>query len=175
MEISAISEAAAGAVEIFCWEQLVLCGNCLWSNRDLGLVIFYSSLCPQAATAALKVWWKRRSSLIKTQEQSDIFDSHSQFLNSLNFGWISLNKGAVKISEFGYTGVLWQQASLKLLWLPKDKKFMACIWSSSLNLGQVRNEYLIKSFSRVGSWRSQMWSSTIIWRKPLIIYRNDPA
>ena len=61
------------------------------------------------------VWWKRRSSLIKTQEQSDIFDSHSQFLNSLNFGWISLNKGAVKISEFGYTGVLWQQASLKLL------------------------------------------------------------
>ena len=54
MEISAISEAAAGAVEIFCWEQLVLCGNCLWSSRDLGLVIFYSSLCPQAATAALK-------------------------------------------------------------------------------------------------------------------------
>ena len=43
---------------------------------------------------------------MKTQEQSDIFDSHSQFLNSLNFGWISLNKGAVKISEFGYTGVL---------------------------------------------------------------------
>ena len=54
MEISAISEAAAGAVEIFCWEQLVLCGNCLWSSRDLGLVIFYSNLCPQAATAALK-------------------------------------------------------------------------------------------------------------------------